>query len=234
MIRLFVNASLQNGNLTVNDNDTINHIRATRLRPKDNVILFNGTGDFAKASIDTIERKLVNFIVDKVESETISSKKICLAIGLIANDKMDIIVQKAVELGVGKIIPIYTNYSQRISSERIATRMSHWQKIIISSCEQCGQNILPGIIPPITLSELLDKHDSYEQKIVLNFANSNHFKLSNTQNSILIVGPEGGLTNSEINLLHQHNYKSMQLGSLVLRSETAAITGLSLINFGNF
>lgn len=232
MLRLFLDLKLEVGNYTISNKDTINHIHALRLKNDDTVDLFDGRGNLAHATISNIEKKSVIVQIKAVKSTPQNSQILCLAIGLIANDKMDLVIQKAVELGVSQIIPLYTVRSQRISNDRLTTRVLHWQKIIISSCEQCGQNILPLILEPTNLNDLFAKHNNYEQKIVLALDHKKTSLKNNHKSTILLVGSEGGLTPSEMDLIYDNGYTPIHLGSLVLRSETAAIAGLSLINFG--
>ncbi|HLX55240.1 MAG TPA: RsmE family RNA methyltransferase, partial [Aquella sp.] len=186
-----------------------------------------------------------------------------LAIALIANDKMDLIIQKAVELGVNRIIPVYTERSARLVEERSSNRLNHWQNIIISSCSQCGQNLLPTIALPISINSLFENPE-YDVKIIMNVPEKDcHARQSLTRNddaqhsracnddlrgndifmsssgkssgsvikqAILLVGPEGGFTDEEIKRAILHNYESLQLGNLIMRAETAAIAGLSVLN----
>ena len=156
---------------------------------------------------------------------------------LIANDKMDLTIQKATELGANVIIPILSDRSQRLDKDRIENRIQHWQKIIINSCEQSGRNILPVVKLPIRFNDFLSQKCNNDCKIIL----SPHVKHRTTlpdasTNTVVLVGSEGGFTDNEVSNAQEHGYVSLLMGNRVLRAETAAISALTLfqIRYGDF
>lgn len=213
----------------------VRHIHVVRLTVGETVELFNGQNQSYLAEIISLEKHHAALRIIRINpQESVPQTKINLAIALVANDKMDLIIQKAVELGVDKIIPLYSKYSARLPNTRSANRLTHWQNIIISSACQCGQNQLPTIDMPINLNSLYEKFQ-YDVKVIMNPQSDLEFNYLNINNqkisqAILLVGPEGGFSNEEAELAAKHNYRSLQLGNLIMRSETAVIAGLSILN----
>ena len=132
-------------------------LRVLRLEQDDELILFNGNGGEFPAVIEHIDKNGVTVVIGKhLDIERESPLVITLAQALCANEKMDWIVQKAVELGVSRIQPLDTKLSVvRLSGERAEKRMKHWQQVVISACEQCGRNRIPQVLPLISLSSWL-------------------------------------------------------------------------------
>lgn len=234
MHRFYLNTELAvNTTMYLNEYVT-KHVRILRLKVNDKIELFDGIGNCFTAIIVQITKKCVCIDVIQVTSKKEQPNPVvCVAIGLIANEKMDIAIQKVTELGARTIIPIYSKYSQRIPFDRIDNRIAHWQNIIINSCCQCGQNYLPIITSPATYSQILDISHDYELKLVMSTQkHSDKLELNNNIKSvILLVGPEGGFTNAEITQAVTQNFRILHFNQFILRSETAAIAGLSLINF---
>lgn len=237
------------------ESSLVSHIHVLRFKANQPVILFNGDGYNYHAVITMLTRNLAKaYIKDKSTntSGTSDKLKINLAICLIANDRMDIVVQKATELGVAQITPVISKFSQRINPERLKNRLLHWQKIIISACEQCGRSTLAKIHMPVNFSEIVsDTHEmtymdssrSLSQasvgigndklaytKIICNQHNddSEAIKLSSTANNLMIlVGPEGGFSKEESTQAAKSGFISLQLGANILRAETASIASIS-------
>ena len=156
-----------------------------------------------------------------------------LAQAISRGDKMDLVVQKGVELGVKKIVPIFTKRSTiKLDKSRKEKRVIHWKKIAIASSEQCGRALVPEVCVPTSLSKWITSIDHEYQKSVLKVVLSPHTKktintLSRHQNIVIIVGPESGLTEAEIHLLEEHGFVAVRLGPRVLRTETAGIALLT-------
>ena len=142
-------------------------VHVLRLEQGDKVTLFNGRGGEFMASVEQINKKSIFCLTKKyfnVERE--SPFHITLAQGICANAKMDWIIQKTVELGVGDIQPIATQRSLvKLSNERAEKRVRHWQQIATAACEQCGRNRLPQLFPPMLLSEWLDGQMRVQKKL---------------------------------------------------------------------
>lgn len=225
---------------SLNDNASHYLTHVLRARVGDNITLFNGQGGEYTAVITHMDKKgvdvdIIAFAAREVESPLV----IHLAQGIARGEKMDFIVQKAVELGVHSIIPLFTERCNvKLDGEREKKRIQHWQSVAISACEQSGRNRVPLIAAPNTLVSWLPKAQA-QHGFVLSPHVSN--KLSNyavpqPAELTLLIGPEGGLSESEISLAVSHGFLSLNLGPRVLRTETATIAALSALQayYGDF
>ncbi len=212
-------------------------IKVLRLKPDNEVWLFNNTPFEFKATIKSINKKVVIVtIIEQYLNNKESPCKIHLVQAIAKGQKMDYIIQKAVELGISTITPLITERTiVNIPEEKMPQRTEHWQKIIIHACSQCGRSIVPAIYPPIAFKEWCIKNQT-TIKIVLNpYSNLAITEIPVENNVSLIIGPEGGFSTEEITWAKQHNCLEVSLGPRTLRTETAsivAIAGLQL-QFGD-
>ena len=213
--------------------ETVFHhaVRVLRMSIGDQLTLFDGTGYEYLAQITEVDKHkaLVNITRQQLMSRE-SPLNLCLAQALLNHDKMDWVIQKAVELGVKEITPLITERSiVKIATDKMQQRMERWQNIIISACEQSGRNILPIITAPISLSHWLPSLTA-SQRIVLK-PNSrerlDQLTINKKEQVVFIVGPEGGLSDEEIALLLTHQFTGISLGPRILRTETAGLAVLS-------
>ena len=219
--------------------------RVLRLKPGNAVIVFNGKGGEFHARIENIRKTSTTVIVGQFEAvERESPLTIEIAQAVCVNEKMDWIIQKSIELGATSIQPLFTTRSiVRLSEERAIKRLRHWQKIIISACEQCCRNRIPIISPPLTLTDWLSCRKA-DQPSHLNFMLSvngdqrlkNLPEPSSNTSMTLTVGPEGGWTPEEEDILHQHGFIALKVGQRIMRTETAALATLAAIQtyWGDF
>ncbi|GKS68442.1 16S rRNA (uracil1498-N3)-methyltransferase [Nitrosomonas sp. PY1] len=221
-------------------------MRTLRLKKGDSITLFNGRGGEFSAHIQVIDNSDVKVLVENfLRQERESPVVIELAQAICTNEKMDWIIQKAVELGVNRIQPISTERSiVQLSNERASKRLIHWEKIIISACEQSGRNHLPQIFPLISLSKWLNQkqliHTDRETRLMLSPTSKQYLKNIarpvNHDSITLMVGPEGGFSQTEeLSILHSE-YTSIRLGSRILRTETAGLAIIAAIQtlWGDF
>ena len=220
--------------------------RVLRLKEGDAITLFNGhSGEFS-AHIENISKSNTTVLIDAYQDMDCESPlNITLAQAICVNEKMDWIIQKAVELGVTCIQPVSTVRSiVHLSDERSSKRLQHWQKIIISACEQCGRNHLPQILPLISLPEWLSQKKTTQSSHDLNFMLSttaveslrNIPQPSVSAHIALVIGPEGGFTQEEeIAILHT-GFIPVRLGKRILRTESAALAAISALQtlWGDF
>lgn len=204
-----------------------------RARSGDPLILFDGTGGEFPAVIRSCTR-------DRVEVETgaqqaierESGLAITLAQGLARGERMDYTLQKAVELGVTRIVPLATLRSQvKLVDERAARRLAHWQGIVIHACEQCGRNRVPEVAGISTLGSFLDA-DNATVRLTLSPTGERDLRgsLANGETSFsLVIGPEGGLGGDELAQLANAGYRAIRLGPRILRTETAALVALTAL-----
>lgn len=232
--RIYQAAALQPGGLLRLDEKASHHLaRVLRAGVGDKLTLFNGQGGEYEASITHIDKKgvdveLISFVSRDVEAPI----SIHLAQGMARGEKMDMIVQKAVELGVKKITPLMTERCNlKLDHEREEKRLQHWRSIAISACEQCGRNYLPELMAPISLMEWL-KNVKEEQRFILSPHVQNKLPAEDPISSIvLLIGPEGGFSEREMDVAKQYCFLPLNLGPRVLRTETATIAALATLQY---
>lgn len=215
--------------------------RVLRLRVGDAVQIFDGCGNALDATINEISGKHVmlgNLQTCMVQAE--SGLRIILAQAMCSSDKMDWIVQKATELGVSEILPVQTQRSvAKLTGTRAEKRTEHWRSVAISACEQCGRNDLPQIHAPQELDAwLLSMRNAPGSKFILlpGGATQLHAQPKPQGSVTFVVGPEGGFNADEANVAQQMGLVPILLGPRVLRTETAAIAGISALQtlWGDF
>ncbi len=197
------------------------------------LILFNGGGgEYAATIVAAGKRQVTVAVGDYSEPRTESPLHTELAIGLSRGERMDWVIQKATELGVTRIQPTLTERTEvKLQGDRLAKRMEHWQQIIVSACEQCQRNILPQLLEPVSLQQLLESSTA-SLKYVLHHRTDRQLKDTGQPDSVcLLVGPEGGLSDNEIALALQHDFKALSLGPRVMRTETAPVAALAIMQF---
>jgi 16S rRNA (uracil1498-N3)-methyltransferase len=205
------------------------HVRVLRLREGDAISLFDGCGGELPATLTTLSKRDVLVTTSAhvaIERET--QHRVTLYPSLIANDRFDWLIQKATELGVAAIQPIFTERSQRIPGD-VEKRTEHWLGVAIAACEQCGRNQIPNICPPITLSDALAVLAVVgDQSLILLDADGSMAAspVKATSSSAVFIGPEGGFSATELALLRKRCDHKLRLGPTVLRAETAAIASL--------
>jgi 16S rRNA (uracil1498-N3)-methyltransferase len=204
--------------------------RVLRLRARDSITLFDGTGGGYEATVAAIGRDAVSVVVGAHQPrERESPLAITLVQGIAGADRMDFIIQKAVELGVTSIQPVLTVKSVvRLSKERGEARLAHWQRIVIAACEQCGRNR----IPEVAAAELLTQYSAPAKatKVTLSPLATTGLKALAQNPLVLAVGPESGFDAAEEELLAQQGFVPARLGPRILRTETAALAALAALN----
>lgn len=213
--------------------DAGHHI-STVLRLKTNrpVVLFNGDGNEYSAQIISIQRKKV--IVEADACLSLSKESLLpihLGQGVSKGDRMDTVIQKSVELGIQEVTPVITERcAVKLDPTRWEKKLMQWQKIVVSACEQSGRNTLPTLNAPLTLSEWLSASTSSSRLVLAPGAEQPLARHPyNTKGFRLLIGPEGGLSETEIHQANESGYTSVSLGPRILRTETAAIAAISIL-----
>jgi 16S rRNA (uracil1498-N3)-methyltransferase len=205
--------------------------RVLRLRNGDAVTLFDGNGAERSAVIESIGRDVAVTLLATSPGIAEPTLQITLIQALPSSDKMDWVVQKAVELGVTAIQPVMAKRSVvRLEGDRARKRVLHWQEVAISACEQCGRNTIPAILPLMELNQYLAReHKEDERRFLLDPVGGQRLrKLDRPSGRLaLLIGPEGGFEAGEIDLARSMGFASLQLGPRVLRTETAGIAALA-------
>lgn len=212
--------------------------RVLRLRQDASIIVFNGQGGEYLGHIN-IQGKKASFIPDTFsDPQRESTLDICLLQGISKGDRMDLSIQKAVELGVNSIVPVFCHRTVvNLKDDRMEKKLNHWRSIAVSACEQSGRNIIPEIKAPVTVDELCN---SKPPGIKLTMDPEAGVKLSTLQATgqkiSLLIGPEGGLSDAEIDQAKSAGFQGIQLGPRVLRTETAALATIAALQtqWGDF
>jgi 16S rRNA (uracil1498-N3)-methyltransferase len=208
-------------------------VRVLRLVPQDAVTLFDGTGGEYSATLARADRREAVVRVDAfVDADRESPLHSVLVQALPANDAMDYAVRKAVETGVTAIQPVTSQRSARFpEGERGEKRIAHWRQIVVAACEQCGRNRVPDVRPVRPLAEWLAARDRTALGFVLAPEGAEGFAdptIPATRVEIL-VGPEGGLAPRETAVARDAGMSAVRLGPRVLRTETAGVAMLAVL-----
>lgn len=229
--RIHTPAALNSGDTIELDENAFNHaVRVLRLKPGDALILFNGSGGEFEAELVEVQKKRASTLIGQFNNKEYESPlPIILGQCISRGEKMDYTIQKAVELGVSEIVPLFSERcGVKLNQARMEKRLRHWQSVIISACEQCGRNRIPVLHEALTLQQWQQQLDA-SLKLVLDPTASNSFSTFTKPETgvALLIGPEGGLTDSEINNAIQHGFTGIRLGPRILRTETAGLAVIS-------
>lgn len=215
--------------------------RVLRLRVGDAVQIFDGAGHACDATINSISGKHVDLNITRTcRAQSQATLHIVLAQAMTSSEKMDWIVQKATELGAAEIQPVQTQRSvARLSQERAEKRAEHWRGVVIAACEQSGRNDLMQVHAPLELSHwLASARTSVGRKFILlpDGALALHAQEKPEGPVTLLIGPEGGFSPDETIMAKQAGFIPVLLGPRVLRTETAALAGITALQmlWGDF
>jgi 16S rRNA (uracil1498-N3)-methyltransferase len=208
------------------------HVSVLRLRASEAVTLFNGEGGQYACTLLYAGRNAARARIGSwSDIECESDLDITLAQGLSGGDRMDYALQKATELGVSRIRPVATERSVvRLSADRAERRLAHWQSVVIAACEQCGRNRVPEVLPLVSLPALLalDRGDALHL-LPSPAAGQRLRDLTQTRRIVLLIGPEGGLSQQERQDAERAGFTPVRLGPRVLRTETAPLAAISAL-----
>ncbi|ABM61709.1 16S rRNA (uracil(1498)-N(3))-methyltransferase [Halorhodospira halophila] len=213
--------------------DAAAHARALRLRPGDAVTLFNGEGGEHPSEVVAVERRRVTVRVgahDPTERELPAAVQLLQAVG--KGERMDTAVEKATELGVSEIVPVLTERTVvRLNDpQRAAKRRRHWEAVARAACEQCGRNTPPRVAEPVPLAQAWGHSRDYPLRLTLDpLADPRLSELTGAQATSLLIGPEGGLSPTELEAAGEHGFLRGRVGPRVLRTETAAVVALAAV-----
>lgn len=232
--RIYTQQPLSTGELVQLEETASHHLsKVLRMQAGRELILFNGKGGEFVATINEVTKKHVIVLVAEHNAENRESPlQLELAIGISRGERFEWVLQKATELGVTKITPLITERTEvKTSGDRQEKMLDRWQHIIISACEQCQRNLLPELAAPVQLNDYLPQVNS-DLRFVLHHRDSKTLPTEQKPQSItLLIGPEGGLSESEIAFAQQHNFNALTLGPRVLRTETAPVAAISLVQY---
>ncbi|MDX1598948.1 MAG: 16S rRNA (uracil(1498)-N(3))-methyltransferase [Marinobacter sp.] len=230
--RIYTRSPLSDGSTTALDENAAQHVgRVLRMQPGQELQLFNGDGNDYPATITSASKKQVDVQVGTpVANATESSLDIVLGQTLSKGDRMDYAVQKAVEMGVTRIVPLTTERCDvKLKGDREEKRLRHWQSVAISAAEQCGRARVPEILPVMTLAQWFEHTGDCDLRLVLHHRTEQSLDSMNQPSRVaLMIGPEGGLSPEEIAEAENSGFLPVALGPRVLRTETAPIAAMAL------
>jgi 16S rRNA (uracil1498-N3)-methyltransferase len=235
LTRVYVEIPVTTGRQLVLEGSAANHIaRVLRLRNGDCLTLFDGSGGEFGARIESLRKDTVVVSVEEHrELERESPLFLTLAQGISRGERMDWVVQKATELGVSRIVPVFTKRSVVRLDERQAERKNqHWRAIAIAACEQCGRNRIPELAEPVHFFDAIGQEGSPGATRLL-LSPDGDLRIDDLRGLgagiTVLIGPEGGLEDTEQEAALAAGFKAVRLGPRVLRTETAAIAALTII-----
>ncbi len=229
--RIYINDELCVGHDLSLDKETSHYMHTVlRLKSGYKIRVFNGTGTEYHATV-SIDKKNCRINVSSIAKSTPErATRIHLIQAIARGDHMDFAIQKATELGVDEITPVISERTQHHDKARLEKRFTHWQKIIINACEQSGRCRLPALNKITAYDETVERCVA-DKKFICEPSDNKIENLNGHKNIAILVGPEGGLNQQEIEMAFSHDYTALSLGENVLRTETAATSALSIINY---
>lgn len=230
--RLFCEGVLSPGATVRLSERSARHLAALRLNVGDEVTLFNGDGFEAHAQLAEIGKRGASASVRHHEAvDRESPLAVRLAQGVCASDRMDLVLQKATELGVAAIFPVTTTRSiVRLSPERRERRETHWQNVVIAACEQCGRNRVPTVEATRSFPQFMADAAQDGTRILLAPDGEVGFReLTVTAPVCVLIGPEGGLTPAEREIATNSGFIPVRFGPRILRTETAPLAALAAL-----
>jgi 16S rRNA (uracil1498-N3)-methyltransferase len=246
MHRFFISPETWNaGTLSLAGPEAHHARKVLRMRVGEKIVLFNGRGHEITAEIvDLGVDKIVLRKLHGAETPPVQCR-IVLGQAIPKGKNMDLIVQKAVEIGAAEIVPIISDRTiVQVDSESAAQKQSKWQQIVVEAAKQCGQNWLPHVRAPRKLSELfsapgdgsfdlqligsLQPGAQHLKKILADYSTEHQHR---PRSVLMLVGPEGDFTPAELELARRHGCQPITLGPIILRVETAAIYCLSILSY---
>ena len=239
LTRVYVEAPLAAGKRLVVEGSAANHItRVLRLRSGDALTVFDGSGGEFGARIQEFRKDSVVVAVEEHRPlERESPLPLTLAQGISRGERMDWVIQKATELGTARIVPLFTKRSVvRLDEKQADRKLQHWRAIAIAACEQCGRNRIPELAAPVDFFDVLPAEASGATRLLLSPTGDlriedlgQDVRQGASKGITVLIGPEGGLEDVEQEAALAAGFKAVRLGPRVLRTETAAIAALTII-----
>lgn len=207
------------------------HVQALRLRVGDNLVLFSGDGAEWAATLTSLAKRGIEAQIHRRTIRDVESPlQIHLLQGICAGDRMDLVLQKATELGVASIQPLITTRSiVRLSADRQEKRETHWQNVAIAACEQCGRNRIPPVHSSLALTDFLGAAPKTGKRLLLSPEGDARLRDMTIADEpvYVLIGPEGGLAPDERQLAQDFGFGGVRFGPRILRTETAPLAALA-------
>lgn len=225
--------------LHLTENASRHLVSVLRHRVNTKLCIFDGSGvEYHAVLIEPHKRRAIVKVTRQVAVDRESELAITLIQAIAKSDKMDFVIQKAVELGVSTFVPVFTEFGNvKLSTDRIQKRLQHWQGVVISASEQCGRNRLMQIEAPMKLTQWLAKmehtSDAAQWRLLISPTGQQRLRDIATQSLptqvSILIGCEGGFSDAECQLAEQHGFIPLQLGKRILRTETAGLAVVSAL-----
>jgi 16S rRNA (uracil1498-N3)-methyltransferase len=207
--------------------------RVLRLKAGAPFTVFNGLGGEFSAELGSRSgKRILARLLRHEPIERESPLHVTLLQGVARGERMDLIVQKATELGVGRIVPVLAERSVvKVEAKQGTRKLAHWQSIAISACEQCGRNRVPEVSAPATLGEAIGALPQSGLRCLLAADGSQPLAVAarGVVRIVLLIGPEGGLADKERRFAATHGFGAFRLGPRILRTETAGLAALAAL-----
>ncbi|RZF51662.1 16S rRNA (uracil(1498)-N(3))-methyltransferase [Acinetobacter halotolerans] len=235
MNRFYIEAELNTGN-TIELTESVFHhwVRVLRAKEQEQAIFFNGKGGEYVVTLTEINKKNAFVSIDQFDPvDRTPPFQIVLGQVMSKGDRMDYAIQKATELGVTTIQLLTSERCEmRLKYDRDQKKLDHWQSVAIAACEQCGMNRVPEVLAPIALIDWIKSAQLPPSRFVLApNKDQENVLLDSSPDLALLIGPEGGLSETEIETANQNHFKNWCIGDRVLRTETAPVVALSILNY---
>ena len=234
MPRFFIEAELHVEH-TVALTETVFHhwVKVLRAQVGETATLFNGQGGEYEVTLTEVGKKSASVLVTGFNPANRTPAFTALLGQVMSKgDRMDYVIQKAVELGVSEIQLLTSERCEmRLKYDRDQKKIDHWQAIAIAACEQCGMNIVPNIHAPISLEKWLTAALPTTKLVLAPNKDKVDVLAQATTDVALLIGPEGGLSEAEISAANEHGFINWCIGERVLRTETAPVVALSILNY---
>lgn len=237
MRRFFIHPDDLSGTRATITGDEAHHISdVLRLKSGTVIELFDGTGKTYQATIDRFAKGRVEAVITATALESDAASHLAIGVALVTGKKMDLVVQKATELGVETIIPYVSRHCSVKKGN--PNKEERWQRIALEACKQCNRPTAPQCLPVTDFTALLDQAGSYSQKII--FWEQEQARTMGDlftagdapPDSVLaLFGPEGGFSNEEVSKAVAAGFTTVSLGKRILRAETAVISGSAILQF---
>lgn len=233
--RLFVDESLRPGaDVRLSEAAAMHLVRVLRGAVGDQCVLFNGDGIDYTARIIAIGKRDVRVeIIGANQPANESTLPITLLQSLARGEKMDLVLQKATELGVAGFVPVASERSEvRLDGDRVDRRVAHWRNVVIAACEQSGRASVPSVATPVALPQALQTLEPASTRLLLDpvaTLAAADLDLDASRHVVLAIGPEGGWSPRDRSALVGAGFQGLRLGPRILRTETAGIAAIAAL-----
>ncbi len=206
-------------------------VQVLRLKKGAIFSVFDGQGVEYFATLESVaKRESTAILGEQIEEKNESPLIITLLQGISRGERMDFALQKAVELGVNKVIPVVTERCNvQLSNGRADKRLAHWRGVMISACEQSGRSVLPELSDVTSLEEAVSNNQDSNKLVLDPQAKVGFSSVGKQQNISLLIGPEGGLSEQEVQIAKDHAFQAVNFGPRILRTETAAVAAIAVM-----